>query len=127
MHELSSLSGPQWTSRDQLFAGVVPALPKFTPATVSRFIKSEAQPYTELAAAYSSKKQQDLPGAIEKHQARFIEVHSPQLSVFGLCPYSCTPALTHCACPPLPWAPPQRSAFANAVHSACDGGWIAEG
>ena len=112
---------------DQLVAGVVTALPKFTPATVSRFIKSEAQPYTELAAAYSSKKQQDLPGAIEKHQARFIEVHSPQLSVFGLCPYRCTPALTHCACPPLPWAPPQQKVFANAMHSACDGGWVAEG
>ncbi|KAA6424269.1 MAG: hypothetical protein FRX49_05481 [Trebouxia sp. A1-2] len=58
------------------FAGSVTALPKFTPSSVSRFIKSEAQSYIDLASAYSSKKQQDLPSAIEKHQARFLEACS---------------------------------------------------
>ena len=55
-------------------AGSIPALPKFTPAAVNRFIKNEAPAYTDLATAYSSKKQQDLPSAIEKHQAHFVEV-----------------------------------------------------
>ncbi|KAL0040703.1 hypothetical protein WJX79_002309 [Trebouxia sp. C0005] len=56
-----------------IHSGSVTALPKFTPSSVSRFIKSEAQSYIDLASAYSSKKQQDLPSAIEKHQARFLE------------------------------------------------------
>lgn len=56
-----------------IHSGSVTALPKFTPSSVTRFIKSEAQSYVDLASAYSSKKQQDLPSAIEKHQARFSE------------------------------------------------------
>ena len=39
-----------------------------------RLIKAEAQAYTDLATAYTSKKQQDLPSAIEKHQGQFVEV-----------------------------------------------------
>lgn len=46
-----------------------------------RLIKSEAQAYTDLAAAYTSKKQQDLPNAIEKHQGQFVEVRSSASSV----------------------------------------------
>lgn len=41
-----------------------------------RFIKAEAQAYTDLATAYTSKTQQDLPNAIEKHQGQFAEVRS---------------------------------------------------
>ncbi|KAL3139708.1 hypothetical protein ABBQ38_004017 [Trebouxia sp. C0009 RCD-2024] len=56
--------------------GSLMALPKFTPASVMRFIKAEAQAYTDLATAYTSKTQQDLPSAIEKHQGQFAEVRS---------------------------------------------------
>lgn len=56
-------------------SGHVAHLPKFTPSAVTRFIKADAQAYTDLASAYSSKKQQDLPVVVEKHQALFIEVY----------------------------------------------------
>lgn len=55
-------------------AGHVAPLPKFTPSAVTRSIKSDAQAYTDLATAYSSKKLQDLPALVEKHQALFSEV-----------------------------------------------------
>ena len=57
-------------------AGSLTVLPKFTPASVTRFLKTDAQAYTDLAAAYTSKKQEDLPSAIEKHQSQFVEVGS---------------------------------------------------
>lgn len=53
--------------------GHVATLPKFTPSAVTRSIKSDAQAYTDLATAYSSKKPQDLPALVEKHQALFSE------------------------------------------------------
>lgn len=56
-----------------IHTGNVETLPKFTPATVTRFIKTEAPAYADLATAYSSKKQSDLPNAIEKHQEKFAE------------------------------------------------------
>lgn len=56
------------------YAGILTALPKFTPASVTRFIKTDAQAYTDLAAAYTSKKQEDLPSAIEKYQGQIVEV-----------------------------------------------------
>ena len=55
-------------------AGHVANLPKFTPSAVTRSIKSDAQAYTDLASAYSSKRHQDLPAVVEKHHALFTEV-----------------------------------------------------
>lgn len=67
----------------------MPALPKFTPVAVNRFIKNEAPAYTDLATAYSSKKQQDLPSAIEKHQAHFVEVGRFFPNVYGFQSRNC--------------------------------------
>lgn len=56
------------------YVGTLTALPKFTPASVTRFIKTDAQAYTDLAAAYTSKKQEDLPSAIDKYRGQIVEV-----------------------------------------------------
>ena len=69
-HMQSAVDADAW----QNYAGSLTALPKFTPASVTRFLKTDAQAYTDLAAAYTSKKQEDLPSAIEKHQGHFVEV-----------------------------------------------------
>lgn len=79
-HKQSAFGADTW----QKYAGSLTALPKFTPASVTRFLKTDAQAYTDLAAAYTSKKQEDLPSAIEKHQGHFVEVGPVlQQSLFG--------------------------------------------
>jgi len=55
----------------------VQSLPKYTPNSLTRAVKSEAVPYTEVANRYTGKTSTpDLAAIVAKHQAEFQAVRS---------------------------------------------------
>lgn len=53
------------------------SLPKYTPNSLTRAVKSEAVPYTEVANRYTGKTSTpDLAAIVAKHQAEFQAVRS---------------------------------------------------
>lgn len=55
----------------------VQSLPKYTPNSLTRAVKSEAVPYTELANRYTGKTSSpDLAAIVAKHQAEFQAVRN---------------------------------------------------
>ena len=62
----------------------VQSLPKYTPNSLTRAVKSEAVPYTELANRYTGKTSTpDLAAIVAKHQAEFHAVRYRTSSASG--------------------------------------------